>query len=191
MQIPLELSFRNVEPDDRIRRLIDAKVNKLHRVCNYFTSCRVAIEKPNEHYQNGNPYRVRIEVKVPPGHDIIVIREPVDNDMHQPLEAVVRDAFESTHRRLKKLVELQRESGKTSQTRNITGLVGRLFSDEGYGFIRTPEGREIYFHRNSVLRGEFERLAIGSGVRFVEEEGEEGPQASTVQVIEKGVQPEL
>jgi cold shock CspA family protein len=59
-------------------------------------------------------------------------------------------------------------------------VVARLFPEEGYGFLRTPEGREIYFNARSVLKNGFPRLRVGSLVRFVEEAGEEGPQASTV-----------
>jgi cold shock CspA family protein len=51
--------------------------------------------------------------------------------------------------------------------------------------IMTPEGREIYFHRNSVIDGDFDSLEIGSEVRFNEEAGDEGPQASTVYLIGK------
>jgi cold shock CspA family protein len=61
--------------------------------------------------------------------------------------------------------------------------VTRLYPEEGYGFLTTPGGREIYFHRASVLNGGFDRLTIGSEVRFTEEPGEEGPQASSVQIV--------
>jgi len=42
---------------------------------------------------------------------------------------------------------------------------------EGYGFIETAVGREVYFHRNSVLDDAFEHLTVGSEVRFAEEMG--------------------
>ena len=60
--------------------------------------------------------------------------------------------------------------------------IARLFPDEGYGFIETADGREVYFHKNSVVGERFERLEVGKEVRFVEEHGENGPQASTVHV---------
>jgi cold shock CspA family protein len=63
------------------------------------------------------------------------------------------------------------------------GQVARLSPEEGCGFLRTSDGREIYFHEHSVLRGGFPRLREGSVVRFVEEAGDEGPQASTVEPI--------
>ena len=60
----------------------------------------------------------------------------------------------------------------------------KMFSRSGYGIITTGDEREIYFHRNSVVDSKFPKLAIGARVRFVESEGEEGPQASTVVPIE-------
>ena len=54
-----------------------------------------------------------------------------------------------------------------------------------YGLIHTSDGREVYFHRNSVLNGGFDQLELGTPVRFAEEMGEEGPQASTVQLSGK------
>jgi cold shock CspA family protein len=55
-----------------------------------------------------------------------------------------------------------------------------VHAEDDYGFIVTPDGREVYFHRNSVVGGDFDRLEAGADVRFVEELGEQGPQASTV-----------
>jgi cold shock CspA family protein len=55
-----------------------------------------------------------------------------------------------------------------------------LFPAAGYGFLETPGGREIYFNKNSVLEEGFDHLKIGTVVKFAEEEGEKGPQASTV-----------
>ena len=60
-----------------------------------------------------------------------------------------------------------------------------MASDADYGRIETPDNRVIYFHRNSVLNDGFEKLDVGSEVRFVEEMGDSGPQASTVTPVGK------
>jgi cold shock CspA family protein len=71
--------------------------------------------------------------------------------------------------------------GKTKQHETPDGgHVISLHPDEDYGRIGTPDGREIYFHRNSVLKDGFDKLEVGSEVRFTEEAGERGPQASSV-----------
>ncbi|MHB9029242.1 MAG: HPF/RaiA family ribosome-associated protein [Candidatus Latescibacterota bacterium] len=185
MQIPLELVFRNTQKTDSIEQLIREKVSKLEQICNYIISCRVAVEKPQEHQRVGNPYRVRIDIKVPPGHEIIVVRDSSHGDMHDPLSTIIRDAFSAARRQLKGLVERQRQEIKAHPRQTVEALVSRLFKVEGYGFLRTIEGREIYFHRNSVIHDHFDRLQPGTGVRFEEELGEEGPQATSVQIIER------
>ena len=65
------------------------------------------------------------------------------------------------------------------------GRVSKFVAGDDYGFIETADGREFYFHRNSVLENKFDRLTVGSEVRFVEEMGEKGPQASTVRLVGK------
>jgi cold shock CspA family protein len=60
-----------------------------------------------------------------------------------------------------------------------------LNPEEDYGRIETLDGRLVYFHRNSVVGADFAELKIGAEVRFHEEAGERGPQASTVHVVGK------
>jgi cold shock CspA family protein len=61
--------------------------------------------------------------------------------------------------------------------------VAKLFPVEDYGFLETPDGREVYFHKNAVLHNGFEQLKVGMEVYYAEESGEKGPQASTVRVV--------
>jgi cold shock CspA family protein len=51
--------------------------------------------------------------------------------------------------------------------------------------VLAEAGSEIYFHRHSVLSPGFDHLAVGTEVRFAEEEGDRGPQASTVEIAEE------
>jgi len=70
------------------------------------------------------------------------------------------------------------------------GTVVRLDPGGEFGFLRSNDGAEIYFHRNSFLGGEFSELAVGSRVVFVDEIGEKGPQATTVKLLGKhGLRP--
>src|SRR4030095_12167520 len=64
--------------------------------------------------------------------------------------------------------------------------VAKLFPEERYGFLKTPDGREVYFHSNSVLQPGFDHLDVGAEVYFAEERGEKGTQASTVRFAKKG-----
>ena len=61
----------------------------------------------------------------------------------------------------------------------VRGVVANLFPAEDYGLLRTEDGRELPFRRESV-DGEFDRLNLGSTVLYTEELGEEGPEAVAV-----------
>jgi cold shock CspA family protein len=183
MQIPLEIAYRGIEKSDDIEALIREKTQKLEKICSYISSCRIAIEKPQKHQKSGNPYRVRIDVTVPPGHELIASREPSQGDMHTNLLTEIREAFDAVRRQLRELVERQRGEMKTHPQQEVHAVVSKLFREEGYGFLKTLDGREIYFHRNSVLGDEFDTLSVGTGVNFSEQPGEKGPHASTVRVV--------
>jgi len=182
MEVPLEISFRGVDKINDIEDLIHAKAAKLEKICDHIISCRVAVEKPQEHQQSGSAFRVRINVRVPPGHDLVVRRESTSGYLHEKLPVVLSGAFDAALRQLQKLMAKQHGQVKShpEQENEI-----RLNTEKGYGFIKTLEGRELYFHRNSVLNDDFDRLEIGTGVRFAAAVGEEGPKASTVQIIDK------
>ncbi len=184
MQIPLEISYRDVKKTNKIDNLIREKVDKLERACDYITSCRVAVEKPQRAINTGNPYRIRIDMRVPPGHELVVERKPGEGSMSDALEKVIRYAFDAAKKQLEKLTQKQRENVKQHPQQEVAAIVDRIFHDDGYGFLRTINGREIYFHKNSVVNKDFEKMQTGMGVNYFEELGEEGPQASTVHVIQ-------
>jgi cold shock CspA family protein/ribosome-associated translation inhibitor RaiA len=185
MQIPLELTFRGVEKTEAIERYIRERAQKLDQLCDHIVSCRVTVERPQQHQRAGSPFRVRLDVRVPPGHELVVRRESTEGDIHDSLRQVLREAFDAMRRQLRGLTERQRGDVKAHWAEEETGIVVRVFREEGYGFVRTPDGDEVYFHRNSVLRDGFDRLDVGTGVRLAVEDGEEGLQASTVEIIDK------
>jgi cold shock CspA family protein len=77
----------------------------------------------------------------------------------------------------------QQEGSIKSIQKMAEGTVKEIFPDEGYGFLESTDDRQIYFNGASVLDGHFSRLRVGTGVRFAEETGEKGPQASTVKIV--------
>jgi cold shock CspA family protein len=179
VQTPVDLTFRNVPSTADVQRFVERHARRLERFCDGLVRCRVAVERPQRHQRSGNPYRVRIEVTLPPRKDLVVVEDPEDNEMHVGLQAVVRRAFHKMERQLKDVAELRRGAVKTHP--EPRGIVVRLL--DGYGFIKSLDGREIYFHRNSVLHGAFDELRVGGEVRFEHTEGEQGPQATSVQIV--------
>jgi len=186
MELPLELTFRDMDTSEPIAALVEEKLGKLEQVCDHITSCRVVIEQPHRHQSSGNPYRVLVDVRVPPGHEIVVRRDPNDSDQHEPLEAVVRSAFEAARRQLRELGDKQSDQVKQHPTNEAGGIVKEIYARDGFGFLRTADNREVYFHENSLINKSIDDLTTGAAVRFVEEAGEKGPKATTVQVVEAG-----
>lgn len=190
MKVPLEIAFKGMRNTDDLDALIREEAAKLEKVCGYISSCRVIVEMRHKRQRVGNPYRVRIDMTVPPGHELVVKREPSKGDMHDPVEIVIKDAFNSAARQLQKLVEQQRGDVKVHPEHEVTAVVYRLFPDQEYGFLRTVDTQQdIYFHKNSVLHNGFDRLTVGLGVRFAAAEGENGLQATSVQIVDTGRTP--
>lgn len=188
MKVPVEVTYRDVEKTDSIDNLVQEKIAKLERVCDYINSCRIAIEKIQDRPRSGSPYRVRIDMTVPPSHELVADSHPGEQTQYVELDVVIRDAFSRAERQLKELARQQRESDRAKRQegqQDNTALVVRLFKEQGYGFIKTLSDEEIYFHQNSVLNSDFDRLEVGTAVRFVADQGEQGLHASTVKIVDK------
>jgi cold shock CspA family protein/ribosome-associated translation inhibitor RaiA len=185
MQVPLTITYRNVPKTPATEALIRKQADKLERVSPRIISCRVAVENRQSHQKTGSRFRVRISVTVPPEQELTAVRDESEGELHEQLSTVIRRSFEAIRRQLKKVTDKRRGAVKTHPQQESTGVVVRLFREEGYGFIQTLEGREIYFHENSLAGGEFDRLKVGTSVHWTEEEGEKGPQATTVRILNK------
>lgn len=182
MQVPLQLTFRGVESDPDIEGLTRRQAEALEEVCDHISSCRVAIEKPHAVSRSGRPQRVRIDLTVPPGHELVVDKNSSRGDPSESVSQTVREAFKAARRQLEALSAQQRNEVKSHPAQAAVAIVAELFED--HGFLRTAEGREVYFHANSVLNEDFENVHVGDGVHFVEDMGENGAHASTVRVVD-------
>jgi len=100
---PLELSFRHIDPDDRIKTLINKKVEKLEHFCDHISGCRIAVERQHKENHASNPYRVRIDLTVPPGHELVVMKGDGSSGAPDSLEPLIHDAFDAMARKLKNL----------------------------------------------------------------------------------------
>lgn len=178
MEKPLIVTFRQIEIPASVEALIEQRAKRLERFYPRLVGCSVLVEGPGGHHQSGGPYRVQLDLRVPDADPIVVSRQKAED-----LGVAIRESFDVAKRRLDDYAQIQRREVKRHEL-PATGRVVRVFPEEGYGFIETDEvpRREIYFHRNSLLDFGLEDLAPGAEVRFHEEQGFEGPQASSVTV---------
>jgi cold shock CspA family protein/ribosome-associated translation inhibitor RaiA len=179
MQRPVQLIWRHLPPSETVAERVNELAARLERFDQRITGCVVVVEGPSQHHrQGGSQYRVRVELTVP-GTKLVVGRDPAAGRAHADLYAAVNLAFREARRQLEDHARAVTGRVKAHAAPPVA-RVARLFPEDGYGFLETPDGRELYFHEHSVLRGGFRRLAVGSAVRFAEELGDRGPQASTV-----------
>ena len=185
-----QVTFRNMTAIAEVREKIEARIQKLETVCKPIISCRVMVEGPASHHRKGDPFHVRIEATLTDGRVVVKHSESLyagkrdsnTTSERNCLMLAVRGAFVAARRKLQEHARLRRADVKTHDP-NLTATVSRLFPKEGYGYLETPDGREIYFHENSVLGSPFKKLRTGVRAQFVEESGLKGPQASTVRII--------
>lgn len=215
MQMPPQVVLRGVESTPFIEGLLNRGIAKLEQVCDYIVSMRIAVEQVQKRHRTGNSYRMRVDIRipdheikverssVPPGKVIEgsaspLVLAPEEESEPEPkvarapavgrlrdeaLAVLIRRTFESARRELEKAVDKQR--GEVKAHAQPEAVVEKIFRDKDYGFLRTLEGQQVYFHRNSVLHGHWENLTAGAGVRFTAELGEKGLQASTVEMVDK------
>jgi cold shock CspA family protein len=182
MKLPLQISFHNLDRSETIENRIREEAAQLDEFCDQIMSCRVVVDVPHRHHQSGNVYQIRIDIKVP-AEEIAVTHEPAEHTpRYTDVNVAIRDAFDSAARRLEDYVRRQRRDVKRHDVA-LHGKIAKLFPEGGYGFIEAPDGREVYFHANSVLGSKFDELAVGTEVAFAEELGEKGLQASTVRIV--------
>ena len=184
MAIRLDLTFRDISPHEETAKAeIKKRAKKLSRMYSPIMNCRVVVEASHKHKSHGQHFIVSIELNTP-RKKIVVNREKHKRRSHEDINVAIRDAFDAAERMIEDYAQEKR--GKVKQHEMPPhGRVSRIFPEEDYGIIETSTGDEVYFHRNSVLEGVFEKLEPGSEVRFHLEQGEKGPQASTVHPVGK------
>jgi cold shock CspA family protein len=171
-----------MEPSEAVRTSLLQHIDELEQRFGRMTSCRVVVKSPGHHHREGGLYEVNIRLALPDGKEVNVARTPHADERHSDIRFAVNDAFKRARRQLQDQVRRLQGATKVHEGEPV-GTVVKLFDD--YGFLETTDGREIYFHRNSVMNGGFARLKAGSRVTFIEEAGDKGPQASTVKLLRK------
>lgn len=179
MQVPLQITMHSVAHSEALEAEIRERVAKLEQFYPRMISCRVTVEESSRHHRQGRQFTLRLDVRVP-GREIVVTR-----DHHEDVYVALRDAFDAARRQLEDVLREQRGDVKV-HAQPQHGRVARILADEGYGFIETADGRELYFSRVNVVHPDFDRLEPGTPVQFIEEMADEGPQAKRVSAGKHG-----
>ena len=188
MQAPIEIAFHNIEKADWAEDAIRDHVARLEQMFDRLTTCRVRVDQRANNSNNTIPPVVRIELSVPGHRDIVVAHEPdrLQRKFQAPdLHNAINEAFRIAERRLGQFKDQLRDrtaAGRHEAANEMLGQIVEITPVQDFGFLLTASGGLLYFHRNSVLTGDFDRLEVGDRIHYVEEMGDTGPIATKVRV---------
>src|SRR5690606_3158308 len=168
---------------------IRARVAKLEKIYDRLVTCRVRVDQRATNAARNIPPVVRIEIGIPGREDLVVAHEPdrLQNrfqtpDLHNAINEAFRSAEEQLSEYKRALQERRRTAPANDPSHQFLGQIADIDPGGEFGFILNKEGGLLYFHRNSVLTGDFSDLRRGDAVYYVEEMGDSGPTASKVRV---------
>ena len=107
MQLPVQISFRDMEPSGAVEAKIRERVAKLERFYDRIMGCRVVVESPHRHHHQGKLFHVRVDLTVP-GGEFAVTREPAERHSHEDVFVAIRDTFDAVQRQLEDYARRQR-----------------------------------------------------------------------------------
>ncbi len=125
MELPLQITYRNMDPSDAVTARIQDEMAKLEEFFPRITSSRVVVEAPHRHHKSGELYHIRIDLGVP-GSELVVSHEPSPRKTlshqedavwkkhfeihpeHKDVYVAIRDAFASARRQLQDYVKRMR-----------------------------------------------------------------------------------
>jgi ribosomal subunit interface protein len=178
MNIPLEITYRDVKQSAEITAYIKNRAQKLEQYSDHIIKCRVVVEKAIKK-QKQQRYNVRITLAVP--HQELATHNNVTENMYKSIHNAfnrVQRQLEDHHRTLEGFVK--RHDVQTS------GVIARLFDQDEFGFIESLDGNEeYYFNSDNLIKFDFDHLEVGDTVHFIQAAGNEGQQAHRVKLAKR------
>lgn len=173
----LKIEARNLDMRKGwLDKIEDEKSKLIRHYANLVLHLRVTIESTSGYKEGG--YEVRLVASVP--NDTVVVKRWGDK-----VHTLLVEAFDILGLKLKEMVRKKQDhKGVKAQGAvlggNGSGVIKRLFPQDSYGFIVTPDAQEIFFHENVLKDVGMDELREGDTVMFGVTEGEMGPQATYV-----------
>ncbi len=186
--VPFQITFLDFSESDAIWLAVQKRIEKLEHFFERIVRVEVAISLPHRHRRYDRLFHIQIHVFLP-GEDIVINRKPLRNEAHRDVYVAIRDSFNSAERLLREKSTSIRDRSRAHRSESHqtegqhVGKISKLFFNDGYGFLTTYDGREFYFDKRSLLNKKFDNLEVGEKVKFLEELGEEGPQATSMSAL--------
>ena len=182
MDRPLEITFHHCQHSDAVEAEIRRHAEKLEKRFPHMTGCRVSVEALHNQNGTGKAWDVHVVLAMP-GRDLAVSHAPhhtKERHARPDVHTAVREAFKAAERQLDTYKGKPRQDMTAPSGSAVTGQVAQMLPEADHGFILNNLGTQLYFHRDSLTRGGFDKLQVGDKVHYVEQEGDTGPHATKV-----------
>lgn len=165
------VGMSDLDPQERTR--IEARLEGLAEGHDDLIDLRITGRKTRHHRHGGQEVRITCQAR---GTEIVAARTEPD------LELALNEALDRFEREVRRLRSKRRDRSRERPPEPPhLGVIDRISREDGYGFILTDSGEQVYFHRNAVQEGlDFDRLEEAERVALNIEPGKDGPQATTV-----------
>lgn len=107
MNLPLEITFRHMEASPALEGRIRTLAARLERFSSHIMRCRITVEAPHQHHEQGNLFDVRIDITAPNAQFSIQRASP-GHASHEDAYVALRDAFRAARRKLQDYEREQR-----------------------------------------------------------------------------------
>ncbi|MBO0764706.1 MAG: HPF/RaiA family ribosome-associated protein [Hyphomicrobiaceae bacterium] len=187
MRTPLRITYKSTETSPAFDALIHERADRLERLHPRITGCRVVVEVPYRKSGTGKvALAVDVEVDVPSRNTVVGKDVEARREKKEDHTITINRAFDAVERQLSKITEVLRDrEAKNHEAAGESGVVVRVFPEEGYGSIEVRDSPELTFTRNAVVGDLFDELEVGMVVHVTRAttEGPMGPQARSVRLL--------
>jgi cold shock CspA family protein/ribosome-associated translation inhibitor RaiA len=182
MQSPANITFRHMQASPEVRQDIETRIADLEKFHHHVVSCNVVVTGPSNRHEHGQEFHVQLTVQVP-GEDIAVSDSLGQSEATQDLNLLLHSVFEVADRKLREQARMMGGREVKHHAEILHGKIDRIFEGEGYGFIKSDDGNDVYFEEDNLTNSSWEKLRVDMKVRFREGDGDKGPYAMNVHVM--------
>ena len=184
MQIEPIISYRHLDPSDAVTAHVQKRLAALEHFHHRIVGCEVTLDAPQKRKRTGRIVRAKVDLRLP-GDDIHVERSIARGSAREDLLLAINRAFAAAEKTLKHHRKVKGGLEVKPHPPVLHGEITRLEPELGYGYVEADDGHEVYFQRQDLTADRWDRLHLGSRLRFREMQGDKGPYAASVTLLEK------
>lgn len=171
------ITWHRISRSDAIEAILQKRIAAIGKFCPDAIGLRITLDAPQRPRNAGRGFDVRLHLDLP-GPDLDVARSVRQGHAAADLTLAVNAAFNALEERIKQTRKVVGALEVKHHPMILHGEIVEIEPELGYGFLRADNGHEVYFQKDALVAGEWDKLKTGARLRFREEDGEKGPFAA-------------